>query len=142
MSFTIDYVRLFVLLALMLPLYAGVRFWLLSEPPRTEVRIVPETVTVHVPVEIEVPVDRIIFVPVPAASAVPVPEAPAEEPLDDEQLESIVAPTLGFATLAPGELLETDEAPDAADPSLASRGRRNKCQMTRDGVKDTRQLLT
>ena len=39
-----DYVRLFALLALMLPLYAGVRLWLLSEPPaRTEVLIVPET---------------------------------------------------------------------------------------------------
>jgi hypothetical protein len=119
----IDYLRLFGLLALMLPLYGGVRLWLLSEPPtRTEVLVVPETVTVHVPVEVEVPVERVIFVPVPASGGTTVEET-AEMPMDFDEPESALAPTFGLLIVepSPGPLppdprATTEEAQRMSEP--------------------------
>ena len=75
MGLKTEYLRLFGLLALMLPLYGGVQLWLLSDPAaRTEVLVVPEPVTIRVPVEVEVPVERVVFVPVPVESETPPPK--------------------------------------------------------------------
>ena len=96
--------RLFGLLALLLPLYGAVQLSLLSEPgTRVEVRTeqvpveVPVPVEVQVPVEVEVPVERVVFVPVPA-SELPANQSNSES---DEQPEGI---TVRFSapTVSPG----------------------------------------
>jgi hypothetical protein len=107
MSVRAHYVRLFVLLALLLPLYAAVQLWLLSEPAtRVEVR----TVTEQVPVE--VPVDRVVLVPAPSA-AQSIDEA---ENQPDEESGS----ELPLLLAIPGLLLLTGDAPGSPESRAQS----------------------
>ena len=97
MSLRAHYVRLFVLLALLLPLYAAVQLWLLSEPAT---RIEFRTVTEQVPVE--VPVERIVLVPAPSAA----PSIDEAENQTDEESES----GLPLLLAIPGLVFLTEEA--------------------------------
>lgn len=124
MSLKTEYLRLFGLLALMLPLYGGVQLWLLSEPAtRTEVLVVPEPVTIRVPVEVEVPIERVIFVPVPVENET----ASAEDrtgPLQVEEPGSTVPLLLaipsGFSVAEPEPTVRQENgAPAAAAPNAA-----------------------
>ena len=86
---TNNHLRLFALLALLLPLYAAVQLWLLAEPATIiEVRTVAEPVRVEVPVEvevpIEVPVERIVFVPVPVPVLVPLEDGAGADAGDED----------------------------------------------------------
>jgi hypothetical protein len=75
--------RLFGLLVLLAPLFAGLHYVIGEGVPRVEVRIVPQDVPIVVPVEriVEKVVERVIYVPVPVdepspagtASPTPVP---------------------------------------------------------------------
>lgn len=74
--------RLFGLLVLLVPVFAGLQTLLEESVPRVEIRIVPRDVPVEVPVQVpvEVPVERVvervIYVPVPAdATSLPAPES-------------------------------------------------------------------
>jgi hypothetical protein len=60
--------RLFGLLVLLTPLFAGLQYAIGEAVPRVEVRFVPQDVPIVVPVEriVERVVERVIYVPVPA----------------------------------------------------------------------------
>ncbi|HZO27531.1 MAG TPA: hypothetical protein VFH48_16255 [Chloroflexota bacterium] len=71
--------RLFVLLALLVPLFAGLQFVVREGVPRVEVRLVAQDVQTTVPVEVPVErvVERVVYVPVGSQAAVP-PTEPVE----------------------------------------------------------------
>ena len=72
--------RLVILLGLLTPLFATVRWLVAAEAtPRTEVQLVPEIVEVPVEVEVTVErtVERIVYVPAPDETATPEPSAGA-----------------------------------------------------------------
>lgn len=80
--------RLFGLLALLLPLFAGLEHLVQDGVPRVEIRFVSEDVPVVVPVEriVERVVERVVYVPVPEpaeeAGAPPAEERPADRAED------------------------------------------------------------
>jgi hypothetical protein len=65
--------RLFGLLVLLAPLFAGLQYVIGDGVARVEVRFVPQDVPVVVPVEriVEKVVERVIYVPVPVEEPVP-----------------------------------------------------------------------
>jgi hypothetical protein len=74
--------RLFGLLLLLIPLFAGLQRLVTDAEAATEVRFVPREVPILVPVEriVERAVERIIYLPVPAEATPEPPAAPAPRP--------------------------------------------------------------
>jgi hypothetical protein len=78
--------RLFGLLALLIPLFAGLQHFVREAVPRIEIRLVsqdvPTSVSVLVPIEVPVDrvVERIVYVPVDRPDTVPPLNAPANLP--------------------------------------------------------------
>jgi hypothetical protein len=78
--------RLFVLLALLVPLFFGLHNLVLAGVPRVEIRFVPQDVAVPVSVPVEVPVERVVerIVYVPVERVEPAPgTATSQSPVDD-----------------------------------------------------------
>lgn len=74
--------RLFGLLLLLIPLFAGLQHLVTDAEAATGVRFAPREVPVLVPVEriVERAVERVIYQPVPAEAAPEVPAPPAPKP--------------------------------------------------------------
>jgi hypothetical protein len=74
--------RLFVLLLLLIPLFAGLQRLVTDAEASSEVRFAPREVPVLVPVEriVERVVERVIYQPVPAEETPESPPTPAPRP--------------------------------------------------------------
>ena len=84
--------RLFGLLVLLVPLFAGLQYLIRAGGPRVEIRFVAQDVPILVPVEriVERVVERIVYVPVPVEG---VPEAPLPSPVPTVQPASTPTPS-------------------------------------------------
>ena len=84
--------RLFGLLALLVPTFAGLQYVAREGMPSVEIRFVSRDVPVEVGVPVEVPVERVVervvYVPVPLSETAPLaPEPPA--PLTSPTLQAV-----------------------------------------------------
>ena len=126
MNLVDTHLRLFGLLALLLPLYGAVQLALLAVPiTRVEVRVEP----FEVQVPVEVPVERIVYVPVPAAAGGASGddgEAQSESDADEPPSASppvlfpasevgVAAPTSDGAAVQEDASVEPEESDDAKD---------------------------
>jgi hypothetical protein len=104
--------RLFALLALLVPLYAGLHSLVRDSVPRVEVRIVPQDVPSSAPVvvPVHVPVERIVYVPVgPTTAAAGLSTSPMFGQIDGkaQHTEDVLAQT-------------PDESPISENPNAAA----------------------
>lgn len=106
--------RLFGLLALLVPLFAGLQYVVREGVPRVEVRLVAQDVQTTVPVEVPVErvVERVIYVPVGGQAAVPPTESvqPVRASLPSSG-EAAGGPDVPFGGVSP-----TDAPSRAAEP--------------------------
>src|SRR4051794_34237195 len=100
--------RLFGLLALLIPLFAGLQFLVYESVPRVEVRFVPADAPAAEQPPTERVVERIVFVPIESAGSAPMSEAGASLPQ---------APSRGIGAFGRPRLGGSDSSASASPPA-------------------------